>query len=105
MGKDEEKYFKHDAMREMYFYKQRLQNGADPASCPRGLEKHTRQRRMHKKRTIDLVLLAQKRGLNPEVLAQISQHGSNWNRAIAKTQGSIDHVAVLIDSNRDEKEQ
>merc|ERR1711933_493561 len=100
-NRKEEKSFKHDAMREMYFYKQGLQNGADPARCPRGLEKHTKQRRVYKKDTLDLVLRAHKCGLDGERLAVFSQQRTNWNKVIASTQGSLDHVECLIDRARE----
>merc|ERR1712232_1247103 len=91
-SKKEEQSFKHDAMREIFFYKKGLQNGADPARCPRGLEKHTRQRRLHKKETLGLVLTAHKCGLDAERLAQFSRQRTSWNKVLASTQGSLDHV-------------
>ena len=104
-SKNEEQSFKHDAMREMFFYKQGLQNGADPARCPRGLEKHTRQRRLHKKETLGSVLTAHRFGLDAEQLAQFSRQRTSWSKMLASTQGSLDQMEVLIDTVRERKEQ
>merc|ERR1712194_979362 len=100
-SRNDEKSFKHDVMREMYFYTKGVQNGADPAICPRGIEKHNRQRRIHKKRILDLVLVAHRNGLDSERLAQFSRQRTRWNKVIASTQGHLDRVVVFRESQKE----
>ena len=75
----------------------RIATATIPIPIPRGLERHTTERRMHRKETIQLVLLAHRKGFHPHDIARLSIQRSRWNTQQATTQASLDRVEVLID--------
>jgi hypothetical protein len=101
-SKIDERLFKQNAVRELTFYRYMVhQNNNDMTLYPRGLERHTRQRRHYKKQTIRMIVLASKKGYSPDQIARLAQSKSNWNTQLATTQASIDQIDVLIEGNRD----
>eukprot|EP00531_Pseudo-nitzschia_arenysensis_P016286 CAMPEP_0116132716 /NCGR_PEP_ID=MMETSP0329-20121206/9706_1 /TAXON_ID=697910 /ORGANISM="Pseudo-nitzschia arenysensis, Strain B593" /LENGTH=159 /DNA_ID=CAMNT_0003627269 /DNA_START=143 /DNA_END=622 /DNA_ORIENTATION=- len=102
-SRDEERSFKKDAVKALCDYRRKLQyipnNNTDilMESVPRGLERHTKERRMHKKELVQLVVLAHQKGFHPDDIALFSQSRSNWNMDLATTQGSIDEIEVRLD--------
>merc|ERR1712224_1140829 len=101
-NKEDEKSFKKDAVRELTYYtlmrrKESNTNKDIPLSFPRGLERHTRERRYNKKKTVRMILMAYKLGYHPEDIARLSKQWSSWNTELSKTQAEIDRVEVLID--------
>merc|ERR1739845_82106 len=97
-SKEDEQLFKQDAITEMQAYRRKVHFNKDAVlSIPRGLERHTKERRMHKKNTIQLVLIAHRGGFHPEEVALLSREQSSWNTNLATTQASIDQIEVMID--------
>jgi hypothetical protein len=99
----DERCFKQDAARALTDYKRKSlyhpNKGSDAVteSVPRGLERHTKQRRHHKKQLVRFIVLAHQRGYHPDDIALFSQSKSNWNTELATTQASIDEIEVLLD--------
>lgn len=104
-SRDEEQSFKQDAIKALCDYRRKIQyvlnnNNDIPMECaPRGLERHTRERRMHKRELVRLVVLAHQKGFHPDDIALFSQSRSNWNMELATTQGSIDEIEVRLDED------
>ena len=99
----DERCFKQDAARALADYKRKTlyhpNKGIDAVtvSVPRGLERHTKERRNHKKQLVRFIVLAHQRGYHPDDIALFSQSKSSWNTELATTQAHIDEIEVLLD--------
>ena len=92
----DEHSFKQNAARDLFEYKRKAHFGIEE-DVPRGLERHSRERRTHKKEVVQLVVLAHKQGYHPDDIAAFSQFRSSWNTNLAKTQANIDQLEALLD--------
>ena len=72
----------------------KMMNGYDDDEVFRGLECWVLERRLHRHKTIQCTLSAYKKGLNPDVTAQIENRCAAWSREIAFVQASRDYCNV-----------
>lgn len=95
----EEQSFKQNAIKALCDYRRKSQynNTGIIESAPRGLERHNKERRVHKKEFVRLIVIAHKKGFDANVIAQFSEEKSRWNMELATTQGSIDQIEVLLE--------
>lgn len=92
----DEHIFKQNAARDLFEHKRKAHFGIEEAA-PRGLERHTRERRTHKKEAVQLIVLAFKQGYHPDDVAAFSQFRSSWNTDLAKAQANVDQLEASMD--------
>eukprot|EP00533_Pseudo-nitzschia_delicatissima_P008989 CAMPEP_0116105402 /NCGR_PEP_ID=MMETSP0327-20121206/15013_1 /TAXON_ID=44447 /ORGANISM="Pseudo-nitzschia delicatissima, Strain B596" /LENGTH=154 /DNA_ID=CAMNT_0003597805 /DNA_START=114 /DNA_END=578 /DNA_ORIENTATION=- len=100
-SRDEEQSFKQDAIKALCDYRRKSQysNIGIIESAPRGLERHSKERRVHKKEFVRLIVIAHKKGFDANVIAAFSEEKSRWNMELASTQASIDQIEVLLEED------
>ena len=92
----EEHSFKQDVARALFEHKRKAHFGIEE-KCPRGLERHSKDRRAHKKEVVQLVVLAHKQGYHPDDIAAFAEFRSNWNTQLAQNQASMDRLEAQLD--------
>eukprot|EP00533_Pseudo-nitzschia_delicatissima_P015817 CAMPEP_0197261632 /NCGR_PEP_ID=MMETSP1432-20130617/72_1 /TAXON_ID=44447 /ORGANISM="Pseudo-nitzschia delicatissima, Strain UNC1205" /LENGTH=154 /DNA_ID=CAMNT_0042725913 /DNA_START=87 /DNA_END=551 /DNA_ORIENTATION=+ len=100
-SRDEEHSFKKNAIKALctYHRKSQYNNTGIIESFPRGLERHSKERRVHKKEFVRLIVIAHRKGFDANVIAQFCEEKSRWNMDLATTQGSIDQIEVLLEED------